>query len=47
MILRRYYEESPHGHQGIEKTLKRISRTYYFPEINKVVKQFITNYDLY
>jgi len=45
-ILRRYHEESPHGHQGIEKTLERISRTFYFPGMNKAVRQFIADCDL-
>jgi len=47
MILRYYHKETPYRHQGIEKTLERILRTFYFPEINKAVRQFIANYDLY
>jgi Integrase zinc binding domain len=38
MILRRYHEESPYEYQEIDKILKRILRTYYFPKMNKVVK---------
>jgi Integrase zinc binding domain len=45
VILQRYYEEASYGHQGIEKTLERISRTYYFPNMNKAVRQFIANCD--
>jgi Integrase zinc binding domain len=38
MILKLYYKESLYRHQGIEKTLKHILRTFYFPRINKAVK---------
>ncbi|ERF69956.1 hypothetical protein EPUS_08767 [Endocarpon pusillum Z07020] len=38
-ILRRYHEEMPAGHQGIDKTLERISRLYYFPQMNKSVRE--------
>jgi transposase InsO family protein len=44
-IVRQCHEEMPHGHQGIEKTLERISRTYYFPGMNKAVRQHIANCD--
>jgi hypothetical protein len=38
MILKFYYKELPYRYQGVEKTLKRILRTFYFPRINKVVR---------
>ena len=34
-----------HGHQGVRKTLDRVSRTYYFPGIRKVVKDMVRNCD--
>jgi hypothetical protein len=34
-----------HGHQGIRKTLDRLSRVYYFPGIRKVVKEVVTSCD--
>jgi hypothetical protein len=34
-----------HGHQGVRKTLDRVSRTYYFPGIRKVVKDVVRNCD--
>jgi Integrase zinc binding domain len=38
IILKFYHKESPYRHQGIEKTLKHISRTFYFLRINKAVR---------
>ena len=34
-----------HGHQGVRKTLERISRIYYFPGIRNMVKEVIRNCD--
>ena len=35
-----------HGHQGVRKTVERISRTYYFPGIRKVVKEVVMGCDI-
>jgi transposase InsO family protein len=41
------YEHSlpAHGHKGVRKTLERISRSYYFPGIRKMVTEVILNCD--
>lgn len=34
------------GHQGIDRTLERLSRDYYFPRMRKVVEEVVTECDL-
>lgn len=34
-----------HGHQGVDKTIERLTRTYYFPGLRKVVERIIKECD--
>ena len=36
-----------HGHQGVAKTLERVSRDYYFLGLKKIVKRILTQYYVY
>ena len=44
-LVKEWHELPAHGHQGVRKTLERISRNYYFPGIRKVVKDIVTGCD--
>ncbi|KAL2009632.1 hypothetical protein VTN00DRAFT_5439 [Thermoascus crustaceus] len=37
-LVRDIHEASAHGHQGTEKTIKRIIRNFYFPGLRKMVQ---------
>lgn len=40
-LIREKHGAIAHGHQGIEKTLERITRNYYFPNMRKRVEEVI------
>ena len=44
-FVREQHELPAHGHQGIAKTLSRISRDYYFPGMRQVVKDVVLGCD--
>ena len=44
-ILEEYHDSPIGGHQGVEKTLERIKRTYFWPGITKSVKEYIATCD--
>ena len=35
-----------HGHQGIDKTIERLTRTYYFPHMRKKVEEIVRKCDI-
>jgi RNase H-like domain found in reverse transcriptase/Reverse transcriptase (RNA-dependent DNA polymerase)/Integrase zinc binding domain/Chromo (CHRromatin Organisation MOdifier) domain/Aspartyl protease len=45
-IIRMFHEETHQGHQGIDKTIEKIGRTYYFPGMNRTVRTWIGNCDV-
>ena len=45
-IIRRFHEEPTAGHQGIDRTTEKISRTYYFPGMNRIVRKWIAECDI-
>ena len=46
-IFRIYHEaESSGGHQGIEKTLEKMSRSFYFPRMRKYVEDRVNKCDI-
>ena len=44
-ILRQYHDAPASGHQGIEKTIERLRRTYFWPGMTKAVKEYVTSCD--
>ena len=46
-FVKEFYGAMAYRHQGITKTLSRLSRGYYFLGIRKVVKDVVTTYDIY
>ncbi len=42
-FVKEQHELPAQGHQGIDKTLERLARTYYFPGMRKVVQDVVTN----
>ena len=44
-ILQIYHDAPTSGHQGIEKTIERIRRTYYWPGMTSTVKEYIASCD--
>jgi transposase InsO family protein len=44
-FVREFHGLPAHGHQGIARTLSRLSREYYFPGMRKVVKEVVTACD--
>src|SRR5215208_2019861 len=44
-ILNQYHDAPAAGHQGVEKTLERMRRTYYFPGMAKAVKEYVLSCD--
>ena len=36
-IVKDIHEAPAHGHQGIDKTIERITRNYYFPGLRRTV----------
>ena len=46
-LYRTYHESKVHGHQGVDKTVERISRIYYFLKIRKYIKEHIKSCDIY
>jgi len=44
-FVKEQHELKAHGHQGIRKTMERLSRTYYFPGMRKVVGDVIGRCD--
>ena len=49
-LQRKLIEEShsnkTHGHQGIDKTIERLTRTYYFSHMRKKVKEIVRKCDI-
>ena len=46
-FVKEFHGAMAHGHQGITKTLSRLSRGYYFLGIRKVVKDVVSLYNTY
>jgi len=44
-FVKEQHELKAHSHQGIRKTMKRLSKTYYFPGMRKVVGDVIRRCD--
>jgi transposase InsO family protein len=44
-LVQEWHELPAHGHQGIRKTMERVSRHYYFPGIRKMVKDVVNGCD--
>jgi hypothetical protein len=44
-LIEHEYKLPAHGHQGVRKTLNKLSKAYYFPGIKKVMKDVIRNCD--
>ena len=42
-FVKEFHGAMAHGHQGIAKTLSRLSREYYFPGMRKVVKDVVSS----
>ena len=40
-IIRKKHEPRVHGHLGIGKTIERLTRTYYFPGMRKLVEKMV------
>jgi hypothetical protein len=45
-ISQEIHEEPTSGHQGIERTIERITRNYYFPGLRKTVEKIIQECDI-
>ncbi len=45
-IVTNYHESRVHGHQGTWKTMERISRTYFFPNMRKTVEDVLKKCDV-
>jgi hypothetical protein len=44
-FVKEQHELPAHGHQGVAKTMERLSRTYYFPGMRKLVTRIVTGCD--
>lgn len=44
-VFERYHDARTMGHQGIDRTLERIQRTYYFPHMRKYIEERIRKCD--
>ena len=40
-LIKESYFNKTHGHQGIDKMIKRLTRTYYFSHMRKKVKEIV------
>ena len=40
-LIEESHSNKTHGHQGIDKMIKRLTRTYYFPHMRKKVKEIV------
>ncbi|GME32536.1 reverse transcriptase domain protein [Neofusicoccum parvum] len=45
-LVKDLHKAPAHGHQGIEKTIERITRNFYFPGLRRTVKAVISQCDL-
>ena len=45
-VIERHHDTQEAGHRGVEGTIERISRNYYFPGMRKMVEQYIKECDL-
>ena len=45
-LVKDIHEAPAHGHQGIDKTIERITRNYYFPGLRRTVQRIISQCDL-
>lgn len=45
-LIKDIHEAPAHGHQGIDKTIERITRNYYFPGLRRTVQRIISQCDL-
>ncbi len=45
-VIDDHHKSMVHGHQGSDKTIERISRTYYFPKMRKQVEDIIRKCDV-
>ncbi|KAL2009177.1 hypothetical protein VTN00DRAFT_7371 [Thermoascus crustaceus] len=45
-LIRDIHEAPAHGHQGIEKTIERITRNFYFPGLRRMVRRIVSQCDL-
>ena len=46
-LIKEIHEEPASGHQGIDRTVDRISRNWYFPMMRSMVIKAIQEYDEY
>ena len=46
-LIQWYYKNTISSYYGIDKTEEKISRIYYFPEINRLIQKWITEYNIY
>ncbi|QKX57713.1 uncharacterized protein TRUGW13939_04831 [Talaromyces rugulosus] len=44
-VIQRYHDPPTKGHQGVERTIEMITRTFYFPYVRKRVENYIRNCD--
>ena len=42
-ILREFHDAPTAGHQGVERTIQRMSRQYYFPGMRKFIIEYLKN----
>ena len=42
-IISMHHDTPLHGHTGTEKTTEQIARNYYFPNIRKIVREYVKN----
>jgi len=40
-LIREHHEEPAHGHQGIDRTVEKISRDWYFPKMRSTIKKIV------
>ena len=45
-LIEESHSNKTHGHQGIDKMIERLTRTYYFSHIRKKVKEIIRKCDI-
>ncbi|KAL2004441.1 hypothetical protein VTN00DRAFT_6592 [Thermoascus crustaceus] len=45
-LVRDIHEAPAHGHQGIEKTIERITWNFYFPGLRRMVRRIVLQCDL-
>lgn len=46
-LVKDIHEAPAYGHQGIDKIIKRITRSFYFPGLRKTVQRVVSQYNLY